>query len=236
MIADTKYVKEILTDYDLLSVRCSEFDLSKHNKDAQEVILTLKNTLRANSGLVALSANQVGYATRIICLNFNGDIRTFVNPIITKASGFELSREYCSSIPDKSFLVTRNSTIEITYQTPMGKIQSVELVGLAARIMQHHIQHLDGILLSDIGLEVDEEFDSASKEEQQEVINMYLDSLDMLKVDIQKSIDNDPETQKVLDAVKFMESVRAGETVIESIDLTDEEIEELKKVSDDVDS
>ncbi len=236
MIADTKYVKEILTDYDLLSVRCSEFDLSKHNKDAQEVILSLKNTLRANSKLVALSANQVGYATRIICLNFNGDIRTFVNPIITRASGFELSREYCSSIPDKSFLVTRNSTIEITYQTPMGKIQSVELVGLAARIMQHHMQHLDGILVSDIGLEVDEEFDNASAEEQQQVIEMYLDSLDMLKTDIEKSIDADEDTQKVLDAVKFMESVRKGETVIEQIELTPEEIEQLKAVSDESNS
>lgn len=232
MVADSKHVKNILTDYELLSVRCSEFDLSKHNKDAQEVILSLKNTLRANPQLTGLSANQVGYATRIICLNFNGEIRTFVNPIVSNAKGFELSREYCSSIPDKSFIIPRNSKVEVTYQTPLGKIQTVEFVGMAARVMQHHLDHLDGILLSDMGLEVDEAFDAASEAEREEVLKMYLDSLDMLKADIDADIKNDKEAQKLLEAGSFIESVRSGATVVESFDLTEEEIETLKAVDD----
>lgn len=228
-VVNKKYVKDIVTDYDALSVRCDEFDLTKKNKDAQEIVLTLKNTIRAHKDMVALSANQVGYDKRIICLNFNGDIRTFINPIVTKATGLELSREYCHSLPDKSYIRLRYSSIDVTYQTPVGKVESVELVGLAARIMQHHIDHLDGLLLSDIGLEVDDEFDNATEEERQELIDYYLDSLDLSRKQIEADIANDSEAKQLSDAIRFMESVRKGETIIESVPLTEEEIEELQK-------
>lgn len=215
--ANEKYVKEIITDYDMLSIRCSEFDMKKNNKDVQKIVLELKNTIRHNN-LAALSANQIGYGGRMICMNFNGDIRTFINPIITNVKGLELSREYCSSIPDKGYIRLRHTNVDITYQTPLGKIESIELVGMAARLMQHHMDHLDGLLLSDIGLEVDEEFDNASEEERQEVISAYLDALDLANVNIEKDIETDEEAQKILDASRFLESVQKGETVLEPVD------------------
>ncbi len=225
IVANPKYVKELVTDYEKLSERCEEFDLTKKNKDAQEIILSLKNTLRTYPEMVGLSAGQIGYTKRILCLNFNGDIRTFVNPIITNVKGFELSRETCHSEPDRTFIRPRHNKVDVTYQTPLGKVESVELVGLAARVMQHHIDHLDGVLLSDIGLEVDSEFDKATDEEKQEVINFYLDSLDIAKSEIETAIQNDPEAKQISDAVRFTESVRKGETVLEP--LTDEELKEL---------
>lgn len=221
------YVCEILTDYDKLSERASEFDLVKENTELQKIVLKLKNTIR-NKNLLGLSANQIGFDKRIICLNFNGDIKTFVNPIITNAFGFELSRETCSSIPEKTFIRTRNSKISITYQTPLGKIESVDLVGVAARVMQHHIDHLDGLLLSDVSLEIDDDFDAATPEEREEVINMYLDSLDISRKQIEQDIKDDKEAFQMSEAIRFMNSVQKGETVIESMPLTDSEFEELK--------
>ena len=223
-----KYVKEIVTDYEALSERCNEFDITKKNGDAQQITLALKNTLRAHPDMVGLSANQIGYGKRIICLNFSGDIRTFINPIITKVDGFELSRETCHSIPGKTFIRTRYNKVDITYQTPLGKVESIELLGLAARIMQHHIDHLDGLLLSDIGLEIDEAFDNATDDERKEVIDMYLDSLDLKRKQIDEDIKDDKDAKELSDAIRFMESVRNGETVIESIPMTEEEIEALK--------
>ena len=223
-----KYVKEIVTDYEALSERCNEFDITKKSGDAQQITLALKNTLRAHPDMVGLSANQIGYDKRIICLNFNGDIRTFINPIVTKVDGFELSRETCHSIPDKTYIRTRYNKVDITYQTPLGKVESIELLGLAARIMQHHIDHLDGLLLSDIGLEIDADFDTATDDERKEVIDMYLDSLDLKRKEIDAAIKDDKDAQQISDAIRFMESVRNGETVIESVPLTDKEIEALK--------
>jgi len=231
-----KYVKEIVTDYEALSERCNEFDITKKNGEAQQITLALKNTLRAHPNMVGLSANQIGYDKRIICLNFSGDIRTFINPIITKVDGFELSRETCHSIPDKTYIRTRYSKVDITYQTPLGKVESIELLGLAARIMQHHIDHLDGLLLSDIGLEIDDAFDVATDEERKEVLDMYLDSLDLKRKEIDAAIKDDKDAQQLSDAIRFMESVRKGETVIESIPMTEEEIEALQSAQSDANS
>lgn len=230
--ANPKYVEDIVTDYEALSQRCVEFDLVKANADVQSITLKLKNTIRANEGMLGLSANQLGYNKRILCLNFDGNIRTFVNPIITNVSGLELSRERCHSLPEKEFIRTRHSKINVTYQTPLGKIESVEFVGVAAKVFQHHIDHLDGLLLSDVSLEIDELFDQATDEERQEVIDMYLDSLDLTAKQIEQEIENDPEAKQMAEAIKFMNSVESGETEIEEVPLEDTEIEHIKKIEE----
>ena len=223
-----EHVKEIITDYDILSERCDEIDLTKKNKNIQKTVLQLKNTIKANPGMLGLSANQIGLYERVLVLNFNGSLRSFINPIITRVDGFELSRETCHSIPDKTFIRMRNSRVWVTYQTPLGKIESVELNGVAAKVMQHHIDHLDGLLLSDVSLEIDEEFDKATDEEREEVIKMYLESLDISAEELTKEVNADADGKQLADAMKFIESVNKGETVVESVPYTDEEFEALK--------
>lgn len=224
--ANPKYIKEIETDYEKLSVRSVEFNLKKLNKDTQNIIVEMKNTMRANN-LLGLSACQIGYYARIICLDFNGQIRTFINPIITNVEGFELSRETCHSLDNKTFIRPRNSKIDIMYQTPLSKTESATLVGYAARLFQHHLDHLEGILLSDIGLEIDGEFDKATEEEREQIIDMYLDSLDIKKKEIDIEIETDEDAKKFSDAIKFLQSVENGETIIETEELTKEQYEEL---------
>ena len=222
------HVKEIITDYDILSERCDEIDLTKKNKNIQTTVLQLKNTIKANPGMLGLSANQIGSYDRVLVLNFNGNLRSFVNPIITRVDGFELSRETCHSIPGKTFIRMRNSRVWVTYQTPLGKIESVELNGVAAKMMQHHIDHLDGLILSDVSLEIDEDFDRATEEERAEVIKMYLESLDLCAEELTNDVNSDEDGRKLADAIRFIESVKKGETIVESVPYTDEEFEELK--------
>lgn len=223
---------DIVTDYDKLSERCDEFDLTKKNNEAQEIIVKLKQIIRSDVTIAGLSAIQIGYNKRIICINFNGDIRTFINPIIEKAEGLELSRESCHSIPGEEYIRIRQNKITVTYQTPLAKIETVELAGMAARVMQHHIDHLDGLLISDVGLEIDEDWDNATDQERQEVIDYYIDSLDIRAKEISKEIAEDKDATQLSNAIKFMNSVREGKTKIEQLPLTDEElkvIEEYKK-------
>lgn len=223
---------DIITDYDKLSERCDEFDLTKKNNEAQEIIVKLKQIIRSDETIAGLSAIQIGYNKRIICINFNGDIRTFINPIIEKAEGLELSRESCHSIPGKEYIRIRQNNITVTYQTPLAKIETVELAGMAARVMQHHIDHLDGLLISDVGLEIDEDWDKATDEERQEVIDYYIDSLDLKSKELSKEIAEDKDATQLSNAIKFMNSVREGKTKIEQLPLTDDElkvIEEYKK-------
>jgi peptide deformylase len=225
---DISTVENIVTDYDILSERCDEIDLTKKNKNIQQTVIKLKNVIKNTPGMLGLSANQIGLYDRVLVLNFNGNLRSFVNPIITRVDGFELSRETCHSIPDRTFIRMRNSRVWVTYQTPLGKIESVELNGVAAKMMQHHIDHLDGLLLSDVSLEIDEEFDNATEEERSEVIKMYLESLDLRAEELTNDVNQDEEGKKLADALRFIESVNKGETIVETVPYTDEEFEELK--------
>lgn len=215
-------MKDIITDEIALGGRCSEIDIRVFNKKMREVVKEIKDTMRKND-LTSLSAPAIGYDVRIFCIKFADlEIKTFINPIIANAKGLELSRETCTSIPGKEYIRPRHNDIEVFYQTPMGKTESRQIVGMAARVFQHEIDHLDGLLISDVGLEVDEMFDNASEEEREEVIKMYLDSLDIKQKELESEIENDPELKQIHDGVKFMEGIARGEVQL----ATHEEIDE----------
>ena len=222
---------DIVTDIEKLSARADEVDVRKDNKEVREITVALKNAVREHN-LLSLSAPQIGFDKRIFVINFNGDIRTFINPMITNVKGFELSREKCSSIPDKTFIRPRHNDIMVMYQTPLGKIESKQFMGVAAKVFQHCIDHLDGLLLSDIGLEIDEMFDNATEEERMEVINMYLDSLDIKQKEVETEIQADKELKQITDGIEFMEKVKKGEVQIEQVPMTEKQIEELKKAQE----
>lgn len=219
-------IKEIITDVEQLSIRCDEIDIRKENDLMRSIILDLKETLREHKNGVGLSANQIGYNKRIFIINFNGDYRSFVNPIIIDVKGLSMSREGCLSIPGKEYIRPRHNDIKVMYQTPLGKTETKRFFGMAAYVFQHELDHLDGLLLSDVGLEITEEFDKATEEEKTQIINMYLDSLDIKQKEIQKEIEEDKDLRETRDAIKFMEAVQKGEV---SVEMLKEEKEEENK-------
>lgn len=222
-------IKEIVTDESLLAERCDEIDIRKDNELMREIILNLKETLREHKKGVGLAAPQIGYNKRIFVINFNGDLRTFINPVISEANNLTLNREGCLSLPSKEYIRPRHSKITVMYQTPLGKIESRQMFGLAAFVFQHELDHLDGLLISDIGLEVDKAFDEASEEERDKVIQAYLDSLDIKQKQLSKEIEEDPELKQQADAIKFMEKVQKGEVEVEVQQATEKQKEEITK-------
>ncbi|MDY5928898.1 MAG: peptide deformylase [Candidatus Onthovivens sp.] len=212
-----KLVKDIVTDELQLSERAVEIDVRTQAAEMREIIKALKDTMRAK-GLSSLSAPAIGYNRRIFCIDFkDSEIKTFINPIIAQAKGMQLSVEKCVCIPDKEFMRPRNNDLMIVYQRPTGQIENRQIVGMSAIVFQHELDHLDGLLLSDVGIEIDEDFHNASEEEQQEVINAYLDALDIKKKEINTEIETNPELKQLSDGIDFMESVYKGETKIEPI-------------------
>lgn len=212
-------MKEIIKITDennnILNDRAEEIDIRKENALMREIILELKDTLRNHKEGVGLAAPQIGYNKRIFVINFSGDLRSFINPIISEVKGFELSKEGCLSIPGKEFIRPRNNEITVLYQTPLGKIESRKLVGKAAIIFQHEIDHLDGLLISDIGFEIDENYEKATEDEKAQIIQKYMDSLDIKKKAVEDEIQNDPELKKQDDAIKFMEALQQGQVQFE---------------------
>ena len=98
----------------------------------------------------------------------------------------------------------------------MGKPLYQKFSGKTTAIIQLMLDHLDGVLLSDLGLEIDERFDQATEEEKNELLKAYMNSLDLYKKGLDDEIENDKDLKSMSDAIKFMQSVRDGETQLGS--------------------
>jgi peptide deformylase len=213
----TEEIKEIITDVTQLDSRADEIDIRKQGQLTREITRKIKMTMR-KKGIKSLSAPAIGYPYRIFCMDFSdSEIKTFINPIITNAEGIQLARESCNCIPGKEYIRPRNPKIKVMYQNPTGKVLTTEFVGLSAVVFQHELDHLEGLLLSDVGLEIDEQWDNASDEEKQEVITAYLDSLDLKQKELEKEISEDPDLKQMSDAIDFMTQVQKGEVTLEPV-------------------
>ena len=212
---------EIITDLDKLNElgRAQEIDLQKELKEARNIIQQLKQTLKRADDVVALSAPAIGFNKRIFCVDYSdNEIKTYINPIIMHAEGLQLSREVCSSLPGKEFIIPRNVIVDLIYQRPTGEINTKRFKGVAACIIQHEIDHLEGVNLSDIGLEIEEDFDNATEEERLEIVDMYLDSLDIKRKTISEEIQEDPELNTISERLRFTEALARGDIKLEKLD------------------
>jgi peptide deformylase len=208
-------IKTVITDLEKLGeIRAEELDVLKDNQLVRETTLNLKHTIQANN-YTHLSGPQIGVDRRIMCINFNGDIRTMINPVTSCVKGFVLSRESDASIPGKEFILPRNGEISIVYQTPTGKIQSNTFKGKAAFVVQAAMQTLDGLYISDVGLPLLDGWDDLSEEDKDSIISDYLESLDIKKKDLDKEIESNETLKQISDAAKFMQAVASGEVEIE---------------------
>lgn len=202
-------------EYNKLSERCDEIDVKKQNSLMRETILALKDTMKENN-LLYLCSNQIGYDKRIFVIKFGEEYKTFINPIITKADNLTIEYETCVSIPGKTYIRPRHTGIHVTYQTPLGKIESRQLIGKAATLFQHCIDHLNGLLITDVGMEIDKDFINATDEEKQEILKMYMESLDMKRKEVNDIIKEDEKLTKMHDAIQFMEEVAVGKVNIKT--------------------
>ncbi len=116
--------------------------------EVRRFVADLFETMHAAHG-VGLAANQVGVARRIAVVETDDQKLVLINPRIVEASGKETGEEGCLSIPDIYADVTRPDRVVLEALDAEGNCYREELVGLAARAVQHEIDHLDGILFLD---------------------------------------------------------------------------------------
>ncbi len=109
----------------------------------------MKRVMRENEG-VGLAANQIGHLKRIFVASVEDEEYAIVNPVIEERSDvLEKAEEGCLSIPQTKVEVERPTAVTVSGKDPLGAPVRVEAEGLLARIFQHEIDHLDGILMLD---------------------------------------------------------------------------------------
>lgn len=213
-----KYKVKIEQNLEKLWTRCDEIDV----EEAAPIVAKLKDVLFDRKEFVALAAPQIRKKKRIFGIKFaNGDIRAFINPMITKTEGLHFSRENSPSIPDKEFIVPRYDRIIAIYQTPTGAIEENIFEGAVAEVFQQMVQLLDGITLADLGLEIIPEWDNATEEEKTEVLNAYLEGLQTLGKQLDEEIQADETLSKTKGAIDFMTAVATGKVTLD----TEEKVE-----------
>ena len=145
-----KLVKETNS---ILYKRCDPFDFNEPIIDPYQLVDQLHKIRREGKG-VGLAAPQVGLATQVLVIGM-GDFTTegvsdydqcFFNPVITRFSDETIVMiEGCLSFPDLVVKVKRPKDIEVTWYSEEGSEVSQSFGGMTSRILQHEIDHLDGI-------------------------------------------------------------------------------------------
>lgn len=129
-------------------LRESSAEVAKVDDEVRALIASMFETMDAAQG-VGLAANQIGVARRVAVIDAEGHRIAMVNPRIVAVEGRDTAEEGCLSIPDVFADVTRPDKVTLEALDADGRPYALEATGLAARAIQHEIDHLDGILFLD---------------------------------------------------------------------------------------
>ena len=113
-----------------------------------EVARDLLDTLDAHrETCVGMAANMIGVTKRIIAFNDRGKLEVMFNPEIIKAAGEYETEEGCLSLLGGPRKTKRFQKIKVQYQTADFKVRLKSYEGWTAQIIQHEIDHCNGILI-----------------------------------------------------------------------------------------
>ncbi len=116
-------------------------------KEDMAVVDDLIDTLRANlDGCVGLAANMIGVKKRIIVFAVGSVIVPMINPVILKKEKSYVTEESCLSLTGFRE-TTRYETIEVEYFDKSFKKQRGTFTGFVAQIIQHEVDHCNGIII-----------------------------------------------------------------------------------------
>lgn len=121
---------------------------------AKKLVPDMIDTMLAEKG-IGLAAPQIGQNIRLAIINKDADKSladhlVIINPKIFSASEeMNEDEEGCLSIPDFRAIVPRHKKIKVRFLDGNGLENKLKATGLLSRVLQHEIDHLDGVLITD---------------------------------------------------------------------------------------
>ena len=149
-------LREVVTLPDPV-LRRKAFKITDFGPELQTLIDDMIETMRAEPG-VGLAANQVGVPQRLIVVEYGDDedekippkLFVVVNPELTRLSEEKVfGTEGCLSIPGYVGKVERHESLTVKGQNRRGQPVTIKAKGWLARIFQHEVDHLNGVLFVD---------------------------------------------------------------------------------------
>lgn len=141
-------LRKILTDKDpALHKVCRPVE--KFDGRLHRLLDDMKETLAEANG-VGLAAPQVGILRRVVLVDTGDEVLELINPSLLETSGEQVGAEGCLSIPGKYGLVKRPNYAKVRAQDRDGNWFEAEGEELIARCFCHELDHLDGILYTEV--------------------------------------------------------------------------------------
>ncbi|MCX6745194.1 MAG: peptide deformylase [Candidatus Parcubacteria bacterium] len=131
------------------SLRQKSAKIKEITPEIKRLILDMTDTMKTAQG-IGLAAPQVGHNIRLCTINTEKGPLAMINPLISwKSLRKAVEEEGCLSCPNKFVNVKRSKIIYVKCLDQEGKELSFRAEGLFSRVIQHEIDHLDGILIID---------------------------------------------------------------------------------------
>ena len=141
-------LRKILTDKDpALHKVCRPVE--KFDGRLHKLLDDMKETLIDANG-VGLAAPQVGILRRVVLVDTGNEVLELINPSLLETSGEQVGAEGCLSVPGKYGLVKRPNYAKVRAQDRNGNWFEAEGEELIARCFCHELDHLDGILYTEV--------------------------------------------------------------------------------------
>lgn len=143
-----------IVNYPHPALRWKSNDITQINESLRSTIREMFELMYAANG-IGLAANQVGLPLRFFIINLTGEAESpeeelvFINPEIRNRRGQEVGEEGCLSLPGLYADVKRAAEIVVEAFDIEGQPFQATLNELAARVVQHESDHLDGVLFID---------------------------------------------------------------------------------------
>jgi len=145
MVPTTPLIIRLYGD-SILRRKCREVE--EMSVDVQKLIDDMAKLMYKNKGL-GLAAPQVGILKRVIVADVGEGLVSLVNPKILWRQGKDTMSEGCLSIPGINLEIKRSKEVIVEGLDREGEKVQLGAVGLLARVLQHEIDHLEGILIVD---------------------------------------------------------------------------------------
>jgi peptide deformylase len=120
----------------------------KVNDSILHMIEKMSKIMYSHKG-IGLASPQVGTLHRVVIADIGEGLISMINPEILTGFGEDYMEEGCLSLPETVVNIKRQQSIFVRYLDKNEKEKETELNGLAARVIQHEIDHLNGVLIID---------------------------------------------------------------------------------------
>jgi peptide deformylase len=142
-------IRVIVTGQENPILRTKAQKVRTFGKELQKLVSDLLMTVDHVKG-AGLAAPQIGEGEAVCVAKIAGAFTPLINPNILWATEEKvLGEEGCLSLPDIWLYVPRSTEIVLRYQNEKGKEEERRLQGFDARVVQHEVDHLNGILIVD---------------------------------------------------------------------------------------